>query len=111
MLVRRILHRAGFRYRIHPKRVGGHPDFVLPRFRLAVFVHGCFWHGHDCRLNHTPKSNLSYWTEKIKRNKERDPINLQLAEADGWLPIVIYECEASERAVALVRKLKTDKEC
>jgi len=106
VLARSSLHRAGFRFRVHPKGIRGSPDFVLPRYRVAVFVHGCFWHGHACRLNHAPKSNVDYWTEKIRRNIERDAVNLRLVEMEGWHPVAIYECELNQGVDSLVSKLQ-----
>ena len=72
MFVRRALYAAGFRFRLHRKDLPGKPDIVLPRYRMVIFVNGCFWHGHDCIEGHRPKSNTGYWGPKIARNVERD---------------------------------------
>lgn len=94
MLVRSMLHSRGFRFRLHRKDLPGRPDIVLPRYRVAVLVHGCFWHLHDnCPDGRLPKSNIEFWKKKLYGNKERDKRNLgALAEAE-WRPIVVWECE------------------
>ena len=71
-LIRSALHRLGFRFRLQSKKIPGRPDLVLPKFRAAVFVHGCFWHGHDCPLFRLPGTRRAFWDAKIKRNRERD---------------------------------------
>ena len=90
--VRKALHAQGFRYRLHPRDVPGKPDMVFPRHRAAVFVHGCFWHGHDCALFRLPGTRTEFWREKIARNRARDEtVRRQLAE-QGWRSLVIWEC-------------------
>jgi DNA mismatch endonuclease (patch repair protein) len=90
---RRALHRLGFRFRIHDKRLPGRPDIVLPKYRTVVQVRGCFWHGHNCSVGKAPKSNLAYWLPKIRRTIERDAANdFRLAEM-GWTMRVIRECD------------------
>lgn len=91
--VRQILHRLGYRFRLHRKDLPGRPDIVLPRHRKIVLVHGCFWHGHTCRLASKPKSNESYWTGKITKNKERDARNLAALEEAGWTVLELWECD------------------
>lgn len=91
--VRQILHRLGYRFRLHRKDLPGRPDIVLPRHRKIVLVHGCFWHGHTCRLASKPKSNESYWTGKIAKNKERDGRNLAALEEAGWTVLELWECD------------------
>ena len=95
--VRRLLWSAGYRYRLHRKDLPGRPDIVLAGRRAAVFVHGCFWHGHDCpRGARQPKANADYWTAKISRNFERDArVQAELA-AGGWRPVVVWECELKD---------------
>lgn len=91
-VVRTGLHRLGFRYRLHDKRLIGKPDIVLPRFRTVVFVHGCFWHGHECDLGVIPRSNSAFWHKKISLNQERDRrVTRQLIE-EGWKIAIVWEC-------------------
>jgi DNA mismatch endonuclease (patch repair protein) len=106
MVVRRALHAAGFRYRLHRKDLPGKPDIVLPRYKTVVFVNGCFWHGHTCSDGHLPKSNTAYWAPKIARNAERDRIHRVALEAAGWAVIVIPECEARNGAEQLTGRLQ-----
>ncbi|MBQ2403575.1 MAG: DNA mismatch endonuclease Vsr [Prevotella sp.] len=94
MLVRRYLHSRGFRYRLNVRRLPGTPDIVLRKYKTAIFIHGCFWHGHEgCRLYVPPKSNTHYWTEKISRNIERDTIACAKLHQLGWHTLVIWECQ------------------
>jgi len=85
MIVRRVLHRMGYRFRLHRKDLPGTPDVVLPKYRLAVFVHGYFWHGHeDCRLSRRPSDNAEFWNAKLDRNIERDAQAISTLEMLGW---------------------------
>ena len=94
LIVRRILHAAGYRYRLHDKRLPGKPDLVFPSRRKVIFVHGCFWHGHGCkRGNRLPKRNAAYWRDKIKRNQRRDRVQLVALREAGWRSLVLWECE------------------
>lgn len=93
LVVRSLLHRLGYRFRIHRKDLAGNPDIVLPKHRKIVLVHGCFWHGHTCRLASKPKTNVEYWAEKIFKNKSRDERNLETLSAQGWAVLVLWECE------------------
>ena len=96
--LRRELHAMGFRFRLHRKDLPGKPDIVLPRYRTAVFVHGCFWHRHDgCKVATTPKSNTGFWQEKFDRNVARDARSEDLLKDQGWKVIVVWECELSSR--------------
>ena len=90
--VRRALHAAGYRFRLHRRDLLGCPDVVLPRHRLAVFVHGCFWHGHDCRRGRKPSSNVGFWDVKLARNVERDRAVAEALAAAGWVVETIWEC-------------------
>ncbi len=90
--LRKLLHRMGFRYRLHARNVPGKPDIVLPRYRAAVFVHGCFWHGHDCNLFRLPGTRREFWKEKIERNGRRDAQVRSLLDAAGWRSFVVWEC-------------------
>jgi len=97
MTVRRALTALGVRYRLHRKDLPGHPDIVLPGRRLALLVHGCFWHGHDCaRGARTPKANRDYWVAKIERNRARDARTQAELEALGWRVETIWECELKD---------------
>ena len=93
MQVRRSLHRTGYRFRVHRTDLPGCPDLLFPRHRIALFVHGCFWHSHGCRKSKLPKSNVAYWSDKIQRNVNRDSrVRIQL-EQQGWKWRVIWQCE------------------
>ncbi len=95
LAVRRLLHSMGFRFRLHRRDLPGRPDLVLPKYRLAIFVHGCFWHQHPgCRLASSPKSRQDYWGPKLARNVERDGQAASQLIALGWKVEVIWECDA-----------------
>lgn len=99
MVVRRWLHSEGFRYSLHSRRLPGCPDIVLRRYHTVIFINGCFWHGHPgCDKFSMPRSNVDFWQEKIRRNKERDAQEVAALEALGWNVIVVWECELSRRA-------------
>lgn len=94
MLVRKKLHAAGFRFRLHRKDLPGRPDITLPRHKTVIFVHGCFWHGHEgCKANRIPKTNEAFWREKIDRNRQRDARNKADLIALGWTVVEVWECE------------------
>lgn len=97
LIVRKALHARGFRYRLHAKELPGKPDIVLPRFRTVIFVHGCFWHGHDCRLFKWPKTREAFWREKIGRNQARDTAVRRELGAGGWRLAVVWECALKSR--------------
>jgi DNA mismatch endonuclease (patch repair protein) len=106
--VRSLLHRAGFRFRLHSKTLPGKPDIVLPRYNTVVFVHGCLWHGHEnCRRGRRPKSNTDYWNRKIDRNLTRDAANAEILKSLGWKRIVVWECELKDIA-ALKQRLVSE---
>jgi DNA mismatch endonuclease (patch repair protein) len=97
--VRKLLTRMGLRYRLHRKDLPGKPDIVMAGRRLAIFVHGCFWHGHDCaRGARVPKANRPYWEGKIGRNRERDLEHRAALEAKGWCVLTLWECELKDEA-------------
>jgi DNA mismatch endonuclease (patch repair protein) len=99
MRVRRLLTRLGLRYRLHRADLPGKPDIVMPGRRLAIFVHGCFWHGHDCaRGARAPKSNADYWQAKIGRNRARDVQHRAALEAAGWRVLTLWECDLKDEA-------------
>ena len=94
-LVKAIIQRLGYRVRVQAANLPGKPDFILPEIKAAVFVHGCFWHGHaiqGCRGRRVPKSNRAYWVAKIERNRHRDRRVRRQLRTLGWIPIVIWEC-------------------
>jgi DNA mismatch endonuclease (patch repair protein) len=106
MMVRRLAHSLGYRFRLHRKDLPGKPDLVFPRLHKALFVHGCFWHGHDCaRGGRAPKTNAEYWRRKITRNRERDAAHLIELRERGWTVAVLWECELKEPA-QVAKRLK-----
>lgn len=103
MRVRRALHAAGLRYRLHVKDLPGKPDIILPSRRIAIFVHGCFWHRHpdpSCRLARMPKSRIDFWQDKLEGNRARDERNEAALRADGWDVKVMWECDITDRALS-----------
>ena len=105
--VRRALHAAGLRYRLHDKKLPGRPDIVLPARRVAVFVHGCFWHRHpdpDCRLARLPKTRLDFWLPKLEGNRARDERKKAEIEALGWTVIEVWECGIGAAALDRIAK-------
>ncbi len=105
MAVRRLLHRMGYRYRLHRKDLPGRPDIAFGSRRKAVFVHGCFWHGHGCAKGRLPKSRLDYWQPKIAQNVERDRTKREQLEALGWDVLTVWQCELGD-VDALATKLR-----
>lgn len=102
--VRKILWSLGARYRLNRRDLPGSPDIVMPGRRLAVFVHGCFWHGHDCaRGARVPKQNRDYWTAKVARNRARDARATEVLVAAGWRVETVWECELKDRAALEAR--------
>ncbi|MGN6423010.1 MAG: very short patch repair endonuclease [Asticcacaulis sp.] len=98
--VRRLLHGMGYRYRLHRRDLPGHPDLVFAGPRKVIFIHGCFWHGHDCRRGaRVPKTNAHYWTAKIGRNRDRDARALNALAEQGWRVLVLWECELKDEAI------------
>lgn len=92
ILIRSLLHRQGFRFRLHVRDMPGKPDIVLPRFRAVIFVHGCFWHGHNCPLFKLPGTRPDFWREKIERNQKNDRRAKETLLASGWRVGIIWEC-------------------
>ncbi len=105
MLVRRYLHALGFRYRLSPRELPGRPDLLLPKYRAAIFVHGCFWHGHEeCRFATTPSTRTEFWQKKISANKARDAAVVDKLYEMGWRVGVVWECALrSKRQEALAQ--------
>lgn len=94
MILRKALFARGFRYRLNVRKLPGKPDIVLPRYRTVIFVHGCFWHGHEgCKYAGIPKTNTEFWVEKIARNRERDKIHAEQLVAQGWNVLTVWECD------------------
>ena len=106
LLVRKLLSAQGYRYRLHRKGLPGRPDIVFPGRCKAIFVHGCFWHGHRCKKGRLPKTRLRYWKPKIAVNKKRDARNLVALRRSGWNVLVVWQCEL-KNGETLMRKLKT----
>lgn len=105
--VRSLLHRAGFRFRIHKRDLPGTPDIVLKRHRAAIFVHGCFWHGHEgCRRSKLPETKTDFWRTKIDRNIERDSAAVDALERLGYRVLVLWECEIRNREEVRARVLR-----
>lgn len=106
LLVRRLVHGLGYRYRLHRKDLPGKPDLVFGLKRKVIFVHGCFWHGHEregCLDARRPKSNTGYWNPKLTRNKERDAERISALQADRWDVLVIWECETTDSKALRIR--------
>ena len=111
--VRKYLFSKGFRYRKNVRALPGCPDIVLPKYRTVIFVNGCFWHKHDCPRFVWPSTNPEYWTPKIMRNVERDKMNYQMLQDQGWKVLIIWECELKKKTReeclnALVEKIRGD---
>jgi DNA mismatch endonuclease (patch repair protein) len=105
LAVRRVLHRLGYRYRLHARNLPGNPDIAFPSRRKAIFVHGCFWHRHPgCVIAHLPRSRPEYWAKKFNRTVERDAQNLLAIRALSWEALVMWECEIRDVA-AIAEKL------
>jgi DNA mismatch endonuclease (patch repair protein) len=99
MIVRRLTHALGYRYRLHSRKMPGQPDLVFPGRKKVIFVHGCFWHRHDetCPLTRWPKSRLDFWVPKLEQNKQRDLRNQQNLSELGWTFLVVWECQIKDR--------------
>ncbi len=94
MLVRKFLHANGFRYKLHDKTLPGKPDLVFPKLKTVIFIHGCYWHGHEnCKYFVVPKTRTEWWLEKIRSNSQRDLKNYLKIRNEGWKALTIFECE------------------
>jgi DNA mismatch endonuclease (patch repair protein) len=105
LVVRRLLHGLGYRFRLHRKGLPGSPDLVFPGRKKVVFVHGCYWHGHECKWGRLPKSNIEFWQDKVARNQARDARNLTDLAAAGWSAFVVWQCQTKDPP-ALAKVLK-----
>ena len=106
LVARKMLHRLGYRYRLHWTDLPGSPDIVFPRPKLAIFVNGCFWHGHACRYGRLPKSKLRYWRSKIEANRTRDVSKHRELRKQGWDFLVVWQCELKNPEGALKKMVK-----
>jgi DNA mismatch endonuclease (patch repair protein) len=104
MLVRKALHARGFRFRLHLKDLPGKPDLVLPKYHAAVFIHGCFWHGHDCPLFRLPKTRPEFWAKKIDGNRVRDLRTIDALTSSGWRSFIIWECSLRGQGSASLQR-------
>ena len=96
-LVRSLLHGMGYRFRLHRRDLPGNPDIVFPKHKKVIFVHGCFWHGHeDCLRSKRPSSNQEFWDEKLNKNIQRDKNNILTLRNMGWTPLIIWTCEIKD---------------
>jgi DNA mismatch endonuclease (patch repair protein) len=106
LALRRMLHRLGYRFRLHRKDLPGKPDLVFPSRKKAIFVHGCFWHQHpECREGRVPSTRLEYWVPKLARNQQRDQAVQSALEKQGWQSLIVWECELKD-ATATSRTVK-----
>lgn len=106
LLVRSLLHRMGYRFRIHCKDLPGKPDVVFPKYKTVIFVHGCFWHRHDgCKYAYSPKSRMDFWGKKFNATIERDKKKTAILRASGWYVIVVWECELKDNAKNVINKI------
>lgn len=98
MIIRRALHRRGFRYKLHDKNLPGKPDMVFPKYKAVIQVHGCFWHKHGCHLFKWPQSRPDFWKQKIRGNSQRDKLHLKQLEDLGWRVLIVWECSLRGRS-------------
>lgn len=105
LAIRKALFAQGFRYRLNNRDLPGRPDIVLPKYRAAIFVHGCFWHGHDCPYFRWPASNAEFWREKITKNMKRDQSNWAALTAMGWRHLTVWECALKGASAEAVKAL------
>lgn len=100
IVVRSLLHRMGYRFRLHKQSMPGRPDIILPKHKKVIFVHGCFWHGHkDCPRSKKPSTNVEFWNKKIDGNIERDKKNIKSLENLGWETLILWTCEIKNQDV------------
>jgi DNA mismatch endonuclease (patch repair protein) len=105
IFIRKLVHSMGYRYRLHKKDLPGKPDLVFVKYKKVIFVHGCFWHGHEgCKRSALPTTNVEFWTKKITGNIERDKLNCKRLEQLGWKHMVIWQCEINVSQKENLRK-------
>ena len=108
IIVRKIIHSMGLRFRLHNREIFGCPDIVLKKLKIAIFVHGCFWHRHECKYGTVvPKTNTQFWSNKFERNVKRDARVVDQLRDDGWRVLVYWECE-TKKIESLREKISTD---
>ena len=108
ILLRSLLHREGFRFRLHDNRLPGKPDIVLPKYRTVIFVNGCFWHRHsNCKYAYTPKSRQEFWLEKLEETVQRDRKKQKMLADLGWQVLVVWECEMKRNSSLLVSDISS----
>ena len=108
LLLRTLLHRRGFRFRLHDKKLPGKPDIVLPRYKTVIFVNGCFWHRHSgCRYAYTPKSRQEFWYKKFETTVKRDKEKKEKLKEEGWDVIVVWECELKKDGDNIASKISS----
>ena len=108
LLLRSLLHRSGFRFRLHDKKLPGKPDIVLPRYKTVIFVNGCFWHRHSgCRYAYTPKSGQEFWFKKFESTVKRDKEKEEKLKEKGWDVIVVWECELKRNGDEVINKVSS----
>jgi DNA mismatch endonuclease, patch repair protein len=105
MLVRSMLHAMGYRFRLHHRALPGRPDIVLPKYRIALFVHGCFWHRHGCKFSYNPKSRVTFWERKFSQNMKRDRRAVQDLRTLGWKVLTVWECQVKSPS-ALAKRMR-----
>lgn len=104
LVVRRLMHRLGYRFRLHSAKLPGKPDLTLPKHKTVIFVHGCFWHGHQgCARSIPPKSNAAFWEAKLARNRERDADQVAALGETGWRVLIVWECETKNLQLLATR--------
>lgn len=111
IIIRKALFRQGFRYRLHDKKLPGKPDLVLPRHGAVIFIHGCFWHRHDCHLFKMPSNRREFWQAKIEGNIKRDKVGLEKLHDAGWRTLIVWECSLKGKTrleeKALIKKISS----
>ena len=105
IVLRSLLHRSGFRFRLHDKKLPGRPDIVLPKYQSVIFVNGCFWHRHEhCKLSYTPKSRQNFWDKKFSDTVNRDQKKIKLLKESGWNVITVWECELNSNPASILKR-------